>query len=319
MRPLRGTQSMNPHCFSPGRLFAFFSLLKPRNALSAAHSRYIFRWRFCTRNTRPSRCHWFSCLFLRRVVVISVSFSLFLSLSPNLSLSLSFSYIRVYICVIHGCARAFFTSLLCFCTCIYVCVCRDENPSLSLFYFLSLPLSTFIRSFSNPYSLSHSLFLSPRVTPIYATTIFHQFFPPRVSRSTRLERGKAITMYIRWVWGIRNRGVVPWALSHRFWLVSESRAPPEVRPQLRDATLAAVGCRLNWTLRASLVYCQNVPPHIHPPSFSLVPLSLSPIYNFSSRWLSARARPQAHFYWRRANAQPEQRGDSLLAKFRIFC
>lgn len=27
MRPLRGTQSMNPHCFSPG-FFAFFSLLK---------------------------------------------------------------------------------------------------------------------------------------------------------------------------------------------------------------------------------------------------------------------------------------------------
>lgn len=77
------------------------------------------------------------------------------------------------------------------------------------------------------------------------------------------------------------------------------------RPQLRDATLAAVGCRLNRTLRASLVYCRNVPPnhhHRHSPSFPVRSLSL-PLDRFCPRWLSARARPRALFYSRRENAR----------------
>lgn len=101
--------------FTRSLCFFFFLLLKALHALSpasirgssAAHSRHIFRWRFCTRNTRPSQCHWFSCLFLRRVFVISFLLSLFL--------------ICVY--VLRGCARACFTSLLAFArvyTCVYV-------------------------------------------------------------------------------------------------------------------------------------------------------------------------------------------------------
>lgn len=51
-------------------------------------------------------------------------------------------------------------------TCIYVCICRDENPSLSVFYF---SLSFFLPSYGR--SVTCSFFLS--LTPIHATTISH--------------------------------------------------------------------------------------------------------------------------------------------------
>lgn len=59
-------------------------------------------------------------------------------------------------------------------------------------------------------------------------------------------------------------------------------------------------------------------PSPYPPSLFLACSSFSsPYLLLSSRWLSARARPQAHFYWRRrrANVQVERRGGVSLVKF----
>lgn len=127
--------------------FFFFLLLKALHALSpasirgssAAHSRHIFRWRFCTRNTRPSQCHWFSCLFLRRVFVISFLLSLFL--------------ICVY--VLRGCARA--CSRLSSLSHVYIRVYMSRRKSFSVcLLFFSLPLPTFVWSFSDLLFLSFS-------------------------------------------------------------------------------------------------------------------------------------------------------------------
>lgn len=59
-------------------------------------------------------------------------------------------------------------------------------------------------------------------------------------------------------------------------------------------------------------------PSPYPPSLFFTRSSFSsPYLLLSSRWLSARARPQAHFYWRRrcTNVQLERRGDGSLVKF----
>lgn len=68
-----------------------------------------------------------------------------------------------------------FTSLLCFRTCIYVCVRRDENPSLSLFYF---SYSLFLPSYGR--SVTRSL-----LTPMHPGCDFSPAFLSRLVITTR--------------------------------------------------------------------------------------------------------------------------------------
>lgn len=155
---------MNPHCFSTERVFAFFSLLKPRNALSAGLYPRIFG-RTLTTYIPVAVLH-------EEHPTLPVSLVLLPLPAPcRRYFSLSLFFVYVYMCDTRVRTRVFHVSPR-FRTCIYVCIRRDENPSPSLFYFLVLPLSTFVRSFSDPLSLSLPLY----ITPIHATTIFHQFF-----------------------------------------------------------------------------------------------------------------------------------------------
>ena len=80
-----------------------------------------------------------------------------------LFLALSLSYMCICVTRVH--TRVFHVSPR-FRTCIYVCICRDENPSLSVFYF---SLSLFLPSYGR--SVTCSFFLS--LTPIHATVISH--------------------------------------------------------------------------------------------------------------------------------------------------
>lgn len=148
MRPLRGTQSMNPHCFTTERVFAFFSLLKPRNALSAGLYPRIFG-RTLTTYIPVAVLH-------EEHPTLPVSLVLLPLPAPcRRYFSLSLFFVYMCICVIRGCARACFTSLLGFArvyTYVYVATKIPLRPSFIFSFSLFLP--------SYGRSVTRSLFLS---------------------------------------------------------------------------------------------------------------------------------------------------------------